>query len=147
VGVVRYSGRWYAVGLDTDRGQERIFRLSRVQGRARRHGRPGSYDVPPGTDLRAIARRLAPPPTTERAVVLVRAGAGWALRRSAESVETGVPGPDEQTPWDRVSLSRTGPGLADELLGYGADLLVEEPADLRAQVVARLSAVVGGERP
>ena len=72
-GVVRYSGRWYAVGLDTDRNEERVFRLSRVQGEARRAGRPGSYDVPPGTDVRATAKRLAPAPTTERAVVLVRA--------------------------------------------------------------------------
>ena len=38
-GVVRYSGRWYAVGFDTDRGEERVFRLSRVQGQARRSGR------------------------------------------------------------------------------------------------------------
>jgi proteasome accessory factor B len=145
--VVRYSGRWYAVGFDTDRAQERVFRLSRVQGRARRKGRPGSYDVPPGTDLRAVARRLAPPPTTERAVVLVRTGTGWALRRTAESVETGVAGPDDVTGWDRLTLSRPGPGLADELLGYGADLLVEEPADLRNRLVARLAAAVGEERP
>ncbi len=34
-GVVRYSGRWYAVGFDRDRAGERIFRLSRVQGAAR----------------------------------------------------------------------------------------------------------------
>ena len=36
----RYSGRWYVVGFDTDRGAERIFRLSRVQGEARQ-GRAG----------------------------------------------------------------------------------------------------------
>src|SRR3954464_5299542 len=29
-GVVRHAGRWYVVGLDTDRGEERVFRLSRV---------------------------------------------------------------------------------------------------------------------
>ena len=34
-GVTRYAGRWYVVGLDTDRGEERVFRLSRVQGQAR----------------------------------------------------------------------------------------------------------------
>ncbi|MFC6341920.1 helix-turn-helix transcriptional regulator, partial [Nocardioides hankookensis] len=44
-GVVRYSGRWYVVGLDTDRGEERVFRLSRVEGEARKKGTPGSYDV------------------------------------------------------------------------------------------------------
>jgi proteasome accessory factor B len=143
-GVVRYSGRWYAVGLDTDRNEERVFRLSRVQGEARRAGRPGSYDVPPGTDVRATAKRLAPAPTTERAVVLVRTGAGLVLRRNAESVETGVAGPDDRTGWDRLVVSRSGLGLADELLGYGDDVYVEEPADLRASVIARLRAVLDG---
>ena len=33
-GVVRHAGRWYVVGLDTDRGEERVFRLSRVVGDA-----------------------------------------------------------------------------------------------------------------
>jgi proteasome accessory factor B len=143
-GVVRYSGRWYAVGLDTDRGEERVFRLSRVQGEARRAGPPGSYDIPPGTDVRATAKRLAPAPTTERAVVLVRSGAGLVLRRNAESIETDVAGPDDRTGWDRLVVSRSGLGLADELLGYGDDLCVEEPAELRETVIARLRSVLDG---
>ncbi len=143
-GVVRYSGRWYAVGLDTDRGEERVFRLSRVEGEARRAGAPASYDIPAGTDLREIARRLAPAPTIERAVVLVRTGAGHGLRRVAESVETGVAGPDERTGWDRLVVSRTGLGLADELLGHGADVYVEEPESLRRTVVERLTAALAG---
>lgn len=142
-GVVRYSGRWYVVGLDTDRDEERVFRLSRVQGEARRAGQPGSYDVPPGTDVRATTLRLAPEPTTERAVLLVREGSGLALRRDAESVDPGVAGPDERTAWDRVVVSRSGTGLADEILGYGPDVYVEEPAPLRETVVDRLRAVVG----
>lgn len=145
-GVVRYSGRWYVVGLDTDRGEERVFRLSRVQGEARKAGPPGSYDVPPGTDVRATTVRLAPTPPAGRAVVLVRAGSGLALRRDAESVEPGVTGPDERTAWDRVVINRGGPGAADELLGYGSDVYVEEPAALRQQVVERLTAVVEAAR-
>ncbi|MEV7429292.1 MULTISPECIES: YafY family protein [unclassified Nocardioides] len=141
-GVARYSGRWYVVGLDTDRGAERVFRLSRVQGQARRTGEPGSYDVPPGTDVRAVARRLAPPPSSDRTVVLVRAGAGHALRRNADETEAGVPGPDDRTPWDRLVLTRGIPGAADEILAHGADVLVEEPAWLRDQVVERLTAAV-----
>ncbi|MCW2844217.1 MAG: transcriptional regulator, partial [Nocardioides sp.] len=137
------SGRWYAVGYDTDRGDERVFRLSRVQGEARKVGEPGSYDVPAGTDVRATTRRLAPAPSTERAVVLVRRGAGHALRRNAESVAPDVPGPDGRTAWDRVVVTRGGEGMADELLGYGADVYVEEPETLRAVVIDRLRSVVG----
>ena len=143
-GVARYSGRWYVVGFDTDRQAERIFRLSRVQGRARTQGRPGSYEIPAGTDVSEVARRLAPEPSTTRAELLVRKGAGHTLRRGADLVEEGVPGPDTESTWDRLVLERGSVGLADEVLGYGADVYVEEPAQLRDRVVRRLGAAVDG---
>jgi proteasome accessory factor B len=142
-GVARYSGRWYVVGFDTDRQAERIFRLSRVQGKAVKQGRSGSYEVPPGTDVSEVARRLAPEPSTMRAVLLVRKGAGHTLRRGADRVEEGVPGPDTESTWDRVVLERGSVGLADEVLGYGADVYVEAPTLLREAVVRRLSEAVG----
>jgi proteasome accessory factor B len=142
-GVVRYSGRWYVVGRDTDRGEERVFRLSRVEGTARRTGRPGAFEVPAGTDVREIARRLAPAPTTTEVTVLVRAGSGVALRRDAVAHEPGVPGPDRRTGWDRLVLRR-GAGAVDELLGYGADVYVEAPAEVRAELVGRLTAARDG---
>lgn len=137
-GVARHAGRWYVVGLDTDRGEERVFRLSRVQGQARRTGPAAAYDVPPGTDLQALTRRLAPTPAPEPAVLLVRRGAGHLLRRGAESIETDVVGPDDATTWDRVVLTRSALGLADEVLGHGSAVVVEEPTSLRAEVVSRL---------
>ncbi len=143
-GVVRYSGRWYAVGHDRDRGEERIFRLSRVQGSARMVGQPAAYDVPAGVDIREIARRLAPARVAEPATLLARSGTGHALRRASERVETGVPGPDDTTAWDRIVLARGGPDLASEVLAHGADVVVESPDSLREQVVARLTALVDG---
>jgi proteasome accessory factor B len=142
-GVVRYSGRWYAVGFDTDRGEERVFRLSRVQGQARRSGLPASYDVPADVDIRDVTRRLAPAPAAETVIVLARGRTGHALRRSAAKVETDVSGPDEETTWDRLTLERGGVALADELLSYGSDVFVESPAALREAMVDRLAAVLG----
>jgi len=49
-GVVSYRGRWYVTGHDTDRGEPRVFRLSRVQGDVRTDGKPGSFEIPAGTD-------------------------------------------------------------------------------------------------
>jgi proteasome accessory factor B len=142
-GVARYAGRWYVVGYDVDRAAERVFRLSRVQGEARRAGEPGAYDVPPGTDVREVARRLAPAPTLEQATLLARSGSGLTLRRGADSVETGVAGPDDRTAWDRLVVTRSGLGLADEVLGYGADVFVEGPDELREAVVTRLRTALG----
>jgi len=140
-GVVRFSGRWYVVGLDTDRGEERVFRLSRVVGQAVATGPAGAYDVPLGTDVHELARRLEPSAPAEEAVVLVRPGAGAVLRRNAAEVEPDVAGPDERTPWDRVRLPSGA--QADELLAFGPDVYVEAPAALRDEVVARLRAAVG----
>ncbi len=139
-GVVRYSGRWYVVGYDTDRRDERIFRLSRVEGLPRKDGPAASYDVPAGTDVREVARRLAPAPLTEPAQVLVRRGAGHGLRRKAGSVEHGVTGPDGTTGWDRLQLRRGD--LDDEVLSYGPDAYVEGPRWLRDRVVERLRATL-----
>jgi proteasome accessory factor B len=143
-GVVRFSGRWYVVGLDTDRGQERVFRLSRVVGKATMSGRPGAFEIPPGTDVRESARRLAPVAPSEEAVVLLRPGAGAPLRRAAAAIESDVAGPDEETPWDRLRLP--GGAQDDELLTLGPDVFVERPASLRDAVVERLRAAAGALR-
>lgn len=141
-GVVRFSGRWYVVGHDVDRADRRVFRLSRVVGEARVDGEPGSYDVPTGTDVGAIARAtLRPDRPQEPAVLLVRTGAGHTLRRRAAAVEPGVPGPDAGG-WDRLRLSEPPFDLAGEILAHGPDVYVEEPAALRQQVVDRLRGVL-----
>lgn len=133
-GVVSYRGRWYVVGHDTDRDGTRLFRLSRVQGEVRPDMKGGSYDVPPGTDLRAITERLAPGPADRSATVLVRAGAGHGLRRHATPAAGDAP-----DGWDRLEVRYSGVGeLAEELLWYGADVVAVDPAELRDAVLHRL---------
>ena len=143
-GVTRYSGRWYVVGFDTDRGAERVFRLSRVDGLPRKVGRPAGYDVPEDVDLGEVARRLAPAVSTARVVLLVREGVGLALRRGADVLDTGVVGPDGSAGWDRIAMTRASSGFADEILAFGPDVVVEEPPEIRRRVVDRLTAAVGG---
>ncbi|WP_292678642.1 WYL domain-containing protein [Nocardioides sp.] len=141
-GVTRYSGRWYVVGFDTDRDAERVFRLSRVEGRPRKVGAPGAYEVPADVDLGEVARRLAPAVSTERVVLLVRQGAGLSLRRDAEELETGVTGPDGAADWDRLAVQRAANGVVDEVLAFGPDVVVEGPPRVRQRVVDRLAAAL-----
>jgi proteasome accessory factor B len=136
-GVLRYRGRWYVVGFDTDRDAERLFRLSRIRGEVRLVGAAGAYEIPEHVDVRATARRLAPQPIAARATVLVREGSGHALRRRGTVTED-VPGPDRHTGWDRVELTAPTHGLVEEVLAHGPDALLVEPADLRAEVLRRL---------
>jgi proteasome accessory factor B len=140
-GVVRFSGRWYVVGFDVDRDDRRVFRLSRVAGDARKIGDPGSYQVPDGIDVRAIAKAtLRPERALEPAVLLVRVGAGHTLRRRAERVEPLSPdenGPDGGS-WERLHVLSPPSDLAEEILAHGSDVYVEEPVTLRRAVVERL---------
>ena len=147
-GVVSFSGRWYVVGRDVDRGEERMFRLSRVRSDVRRIGKGAAYEIPPGTDLRELTRTLAPAPATQQGTVLVRSGSCLGMRRHATDVETGVTGPDDATPWDRLTVTFSTPySLAEEIMSYGADAFAEEPAEVREIVVRRLGAVTGGVTP
>jgi len=140
-GVVSSRGRWYVVGHDTGRDATRVFRLSRVQGAVLPDGEPGAFDVPAGTDLRAITRSLAPPPADRTAEVLVRPGAGHGLRRHAEPVADDA---GTRPGWDRLSVRYGGSdAFADEVLGYGADVVVLGPPDVRDSVVRRLREAAG----
>jgi proteasome accessory factor B len=114
-GLARSSGRWYVVGLDVDRGAERVFR--------------------------AVARRLSPSFPSVRAEVRVRQGTGIGLRRRAESVTPVADRPG----WDAVVVEGTVHELSDEVMTYGPDVVVEAPASLRDDVVARLRAVAAAD--
>jgi proteasome accessory factor B len=144
-GVVSFSGRWYAVGRDVDRDEERVFRLSRVQGRARRVGRAGAYQVPPGTNLRELTRqRLGPEPRTEKGTVLARVGTCLGMRRYATLLEEGVAGPDGSTDWDRLEVAYSSPGqLAEDILAFGPHAYAESPDEVRKVIIDRLTTVVG----
>ena len=101
----------------------------------------GSFTVPEGTDIRGLASRLAPDTTERRAVVLVRPGKALALRNRAEAERRVGPPRGRLGPArDRV---RRLESLADEVLSYGPDVIVEAPDDLRTAVVERLRAVAG----
>lgn len=140
-GVVRSSGRWYVVGFDVDRKAERVFRLSRVQGKVSLAGKTAAYDVPAGTDVKAVAHRLVHRTPDIDATVLVRQRAGVALRRQASVTEEDVAGADDLSAWDRLTVSGQARDLVDSVLSLGSNAVVEAPDDLRAEVVSRLSRV------
>ena len=136
-GVVNRHGRWYVAGLDTDRGQTRVFRLSRIDGPVTFRGPAGAVTVPPGTDVRELVRDV--PQARRTAVLQVRQGGGYGLRRGASAVR-----PDPQRPgWDLVEMPFSDVGWHSEhLASFGADVVVTEPADLRDAVIGRLKGVL-----
>jgi len=147
-GVVTAQGRWYVAGLDTDRGEPRMFRLSRITSDVAPTGSPGSFTVPEGTDLRALSVSLAPRRPDRSAVVLARAGAANGLRRRAELTAQDVIGPDGSSGWDRLEVPYVSEAdFAGELLGYADAAVAESPVELRASVRDRLLGILTGTTP
>ena len=137
-GVASSRGRWYVVGLDTDRDAPRVFRLSRVDGEVQTTGGPGAYAVPEGTDVHALTASLAPAPAEHVARLRVRPGSALGLRRQARGAGESVDG------WERLEVAYGRlEAIADEVLAYGADVVVDSPEELRSLVLERLRGVAG----
>jgi len=136
--LAQWRGRWYLTGHDLDRGAPRVFRLSRVDTAVRTTGPPGAYDIPADHDPRAMVETTQVSTSPPRLAVLrVRVGSGNALRRRA------VAPPVEDGDWARVEVEfQDVDRLADEVAGYGPDVVAEGPDDLRDAVVRRLQGAV-----
>ena len=133
-GVVNRNGHWYVAGFDRDRGQPRVFRLSRIEGPVSLTGPVGSVTVPAGTDVRNLVQAAGGEPTPVRTAVLrIRQGTGYGLRRRATSQQAAEDG------WDLVEAPFSEAGWhANYIASFGADVVVIEPVDLREAVIGHL---------
>ncbi len=135
-GLVSFRGRWYLVGHDDHRGEQRTFRLSRIDGQVRTVGRAGTVRPPAGIDLLAEVANTVERPSDRTATVRMRSGRGAGLRRTAiSSVED-----RDALGWDRVTIPLGGLwDTARRIAEQGPDAVVEEPADLVTAVVRLLT--------
>jgi len=170
-GVVNRHGRWYVAGRDRGRDAVRVFRLGRIEGDVRFSGPPGTVTVPAGTDVREVVRTWdSVPPRENTAVLRVRPGAGYGLRRYAtsppdadssparsvpsDSVRSDSASPDSaragsaragsaQAGWDTITVPYSDVGwFADHVASFGADVVVIDPPHLRDAVISRLKGVL-----
>lgn len=140
-GVVSHRGRWYLVGHDRDRVDVRCFRVSRITD-VHPTGRAGVVVVPEGTDLAMIAARSAGTGSARfTARLRVTAGRAQGIRRGATVIS-------EENGATVLDATLDAPDVAARwIAGYGADVLVLDPPELRERVLRILSgAVTAGER-
>jgi proteasome accessory factor B len=141
-GVVNRHGHWYVAGWDRAREATRVFRLGRIFGPVKFCGPPGSVTVPDGTDVRELVRDWDSAPAADRTAVLrVRSGTGFGLRRHAVSVRADD-GPGREG-WDLVTTRFADVGaFADYAATFGPDAVVLDPPDLREAVITHLKGVL-----
>ena len=133
-----WRGHWYLAGWDRDRGAERVFRLSRITGKVRSRGarvhRPGARRGHRARDRRELGGGDRRPLRADPAALA--APATRCGRRPPPVRELG-------DGWDELEIPY-GHGLDAWLVEFGPDVVVLEPAELRADVVDRLRAVAKG---
>ncbi|HSP51575.1 MAG TPA: WYL domain-containing protein [Cryobacterium sp.] len=140
--VVLHDGRWHLFGIDQEAAATRTFLLSRIVGpvvtvagasfEARREGQ-GQTAL---SELEALW-------TANVAVVAARPGSDAAVRLAKRHAPAESPtNPHGSAPDLQLHLHYTDLNvLADELAGYGPEVLVHSPASLRSAVRSRLVSV------
>ncbi|MGW7198091.1 helix-turn-helix transcriptional regulator [Streptomyces chryseus] len=129
-----WRGHWYLAGWDRERGAERVFRLSRITGKVRSRAASFTAEVPDVVTVRETVESWAGETATRSALIKLRQGSGYPLRARATAVR------DLGDGWDELAVPY-GHGLDAWLVELGSEVVVLEPADLRADVVDRLRAV------
>ena len=131
-GVQARKSNWYLIGLDTEKGAIRNFRVDRIQGVVTTLGKAQSYVIPATFEI----AELEPVIETPLAVLQVRPGAGYQLRRMATTIETA----DD---WDLLEVPIFDLDFITNLvLWHGEDVIVSSPVQLRSAVVAALEKLV-----
>jgi len=156
-GLAQWHGRWYLTGYDLDRGAARVFRVGRIDTTVPARGPTGAYDIPEDHDARVMVDSTQVPTSPPRVATLrVRDGSGNALRRRARVAADGAgangAGANGSTGsngvagdgWSSVEVDfRDVDRLADEVAGYGPEVVAVAPTDLTEAVVRRLRGVTG----
>jgi proteasome accessory factor B len=131
-GVQARKSHWYLIGLDTEKDAIRNFRVDRIQGEVKPIGKSQSYVIPPSFEI----AELEPAIQTPLAVLQVRPGAGYQLRRMATTVET-------SEDWDLLEVPNVDLAFITSLvLWHGEDVIVSSPPQLRSAVISSLEKVV-----
>ena len=131
-GVQARKSHWYLIGLDTEKSAIRNFRVDRIRGEVTSIGKSQSYEIPANFEI----SELEPAIETPLAVLQVRPGAGYQLRRMATTVET-------SDDWDLIEVPIFDLEFITSLvLWHGDDVIVSSPLQLRNAVVSSLEKLV-----
>lgn len=126
-------GYWYLIGRDRDREAMRTFRIDRIASSIATVGRSSAFEV----DVSALEQEDSKYKSlSERVVLSIRKGKAERLRSTAQVSEINAD-------WDRVEITyRDEASFLQRVLWYGTDVVIEEPLELRNNLVARLEAAV-----
>ncbi len=126
--VICRNGNWYVVGHDQDRGEERTFKLTRIQGSVNVSAQPHTQD-PPHNRTRTV--ELPPEESLTDATICVSAGRGGSLMRHAHNITSnnGI---------DVIKVKASRAELITWMLSSANAINSVEPQGLREDLLASL---------
>ncbi len=130
--LVQHEGRWHLYGTDVDAGASRTFLLRRILGAVRP---AGAFTAPEGDHSAAALAGLEEVWRRSTATVRIEPGTDAELRLGRRRGVLRAEDGSSTLHFTDLQI------LADELAGFGPEVLVIEPAALRAAVRDRLVAV------
>lgn len=131
-GVQARKSHWHLIGWDTEKEAIRNFRLDRIKGDVKAVGRTQSYEIPSNFEI----AELEPSTETPMAVLQVRPGSGYQLRRLAVATQT-------SDDWDLLEIPMLDLSfLLNLVLWHGDDVIVSSPLELRSAVIDSLTKLV-----
>lgn len=134
--MLQRRGRWYVLGFDQERQEDRFFKLARFTEPATQTGRPGAFEVPADADI--LARRLVPV-NDATAVVALRDTAAHAFGELGEAHWLGdVPAGYTV---HRVALA-TREAIVGECAAAGPDAILLDPPELRDMLISHLRGLI-----
>ena len=160
------NNSWYLVGYDRDRMAPRVFKLARMTGAPSTVGKPDAFDPPDEELISQHTAVLTSRAADLTALLAIRGVRGAALRRpggrerrhrpwlEASGIRGARPpawrrggaAPESPLPlpagFHAYRVPFTSGYAAGEIAAYGADVVVCEPAELRAEVVSHLRGVL-----
>ncbi|WP_327048918.1 YafY family transcriptional regulator [Microbispora sp. NBC_01189] len=150
-GLVAHSGRWYVTGADPGAGEDRTFRLDRIEDA---RTLPGSFEPPAGIDpVQRVLSELAKAPYRHEVTLRIQGTAEQIRTRLPASVAiveeqppTGSVEPETEG-WLRVEVrAERLDWLPPVLASLDLRFVIERPDELRTLVIAladRLAASAG----
>lgn len=137
--LLQFEGHWLVAGFDLDRMAERRFVLTRIEGTIRKVGPFGDGRAHDPTAGPRSRRELAAHAESQRALLALAPGGDAEIRLERRGRAQGT----DARGWTLLELGFSDIELfADELTGFGPELVVHEPPALRREVIRRLEQVV-----
>ncbi|RFA09313.1 WYL domain-containing protein [Subtercola boreus] len=137
--LVQHEGRWHITGIDQHAGEPRTFLLSRIVGPVNRTRTPFVSDSVGSAET--ALRQLDEIWAANTAVVRARQGSDAETR--LVNRRGSIRNPDDSLTLHFTDLHL----LADELAGFGPEVFVDSPAELRVAVRRRLELTVATHQP